>query len=106
MTETEPTWTREEASTLVGLRIITTRPYSGVPAGTTGTVTGFEEGGKRHPDGLVDPYVMITWDLPGRRPPPLTDGFSRADFEFSIVPLYDQPGPGWEWRCRVAVETA
>jgi hypothetical protein len=57
------------ASSKLGARVSTLREFSGVPAGTTGTVT--------RADG---PTVAITWDLPHRQKP-LTDWFTRTEFE-------------------------
>jgi hypothetical protein len=108
MYETEHAWTREEAEALVGLRVLTTRPYSGITSGEKGTVTEAYRTGGWVSDGERAHAVTITWDIQPYHGTRRQDGFSRGDWEFSIVTLYDQPGDGtgWERCCRVAVEAA
>lgn len=67
-------FTLAEAREKVGKKIRSLREFSGVPAGTTGTVLRSYE----YNDGNVG--LDIQWDLPGRYKP-LVDGFSRDDYE-------------------------
>jgi len=67
-------FSRTEAHALVGVPIRTTVAFSGVPAGTTGTVVRAD---KDHREGWT---VAIAWDLPGRGKP-LVDWFSKDEFD-------------------------
>jgi len=60
-----------------GKKIRTLQEFSGVPAGTTGTVTGMYHrfSSKENNYGLD-----ISWDLPDRLRP-LVDGFSKDEYE-------------------------
>lgn len=66
-------FTRREALGKLGKKIKTLRHFSGVPAETTGTVTGMYACGNSF-------GLDITWDLPGRARP-LVDGFSKDEYE-------------------------
>lgn len=64
----------------VGKRVRTLVEFSGVPKGTTGIVTRYDEGA-----------VAIAWDLPhrlfGTRTMPLVDWFDRAAYDRYLAEL-------------------
>ena len=96
-------FTESEARALVGKRIRTLTTWSGVEAGTTGTVTRADPAGRTHEGTAYD--VAITWDLPTDPPAvwsgkvegepvvairtgkPLTDWFSKSEYERWIEEL-------------------
>jgi len=70
----ESFFSHTEAKALLGRSIRTKIQFSGVPAGTSGTVTRADEG--FYPEGYT---VAIQWDLPERRKP-LVDWFTRDEY--------------------------
>lgn len=80
-TPDRPYFTRAEAEHLIGRRYRSTADYSGVPAGTTGKISGVY-----NVDNAGECWgVDVTWDgIRGGSPADLergglTDGFSRSD---------------------------
>ena len=76
-------FTKEEAANVLGNKIQTRMAFSGIPAGTTGTVTAMYNAGGS------DWGVDITWTLKNRKgKPPLVDGFSKTEYEsfLTVIP--------------------
>ena len=69
-------FTKEEATDLIGKKIQTRMAFSGILAGTTGTVTAMYNAGGS------DWGIDITWNLKNRKgKPPLIDGFSKTEYK-------------------------
>lgn len=82
-------FTEAEARALVGRKVRTRVDFSGVPAGTTARVNGAAPG-------RAGWTVALTWDMEDR-PRPLTDWFSKGEYEKFIEELADmdaRPQPG------------
>ena len=65
-------FTEAEAKKMIGIKVRTLWEFSGVPAGTTGTVKGYYGYPNRS-------CLDISWDLPGRSRP-FVDGFSKEEY--------------------------
>jgi len=70
-------FTKSEAQAKVGKRVKTKIEFYQLPAGTTGKVTGIYSGWRN------ESGVDITWN----RNPPITDGFSKDEYEEFIEEL-------------------
>ncbi|MCA1852854.1 MAG: hypothetical protein LC647_10790 [Beggiatoa sp.] len=79
--EDERHFSQVDAQALLGRCIRTKVEFSGVPAGTAGTVTRTDKGSS--PEGYT---VAIQWNLPDR-PRPLVDWFTRDEYQSFLEDL-------------------
>jgi hypothetical protein len=82
-------FSEQQAQELQGTRIRTRVPFSGVPAGTEGTIIAADQLPAGH-------TVAVVWDLPhrpfGAEQRPLVDWFSKREYRQFLVKVEREEG--------------